>query len=167
MTATLSGYKYTASGENSVVLKIFEWVGSPVSSITISMSTVTSPVPSATYHNRTLRVAGTFPVPVRVRMGFTDVPFSQMTSANGCIEISNTPTASYDQYVTIPETMEGALVLYFKTADVADVQQPYVGKVNMIALAPGPIGVETKRLLRNRKYFYNNSGRRWDGKEVE
>jgi hypothetical protein len=164
MTININGYQYTEPAQesgSSTSLDIYEWNESSPGQTVIAASIIDYPVNGATYRNRTMLVAGNFPAPVKIKMGFSDALFAEMP-----INVSQVPVASFYTYITIPEGFDGDRAVYFKTADAAGNQMSFVGKVNMITLEAAPIGLDTTKLLRNRKFFHNNSIKQWDGKEV-
>lgn len=164
MSTIIGNYIYgDPTTSSNVNITPYTWVG-PTSTGTIvigNVSIVTEPVPGTTYYNRTLKVSVSFPEAVKVKAGLSDSVFASMP-----FTVSNTAQQSHEVTVTLPAGTEGAQTLYFKTAYANDSNAPYMPNISF-NVEPAPIGPDTNKLLRLRKFSHNGAISRWNGKQFE
>lgn len=155
-------HQYVESEIASTYVIVYEWVPSPITSTIIGLSTVEYPMSNTIYHNRTLRLKVDFPAAVKLKVGFTDSTYDTLP-----VVVSDTPQASYDTYITIPEGFEGTQTLFLKTADIDNNPLPFQARVEFMVIQPSPIGLDSHKLLRLGKFAHGNVMQRWNKKEIE
>lgn len=117
-------------------------------------------VDNATYFSRTIRVKATTVKPVLLRADTGLKAFSAML-----YPITTTETTQHDGFFTLPSALEGSTTIYLKAGNAQGHEMAFQGMKN-ISVVPSPIGPDSDKMLRLRKYYRGGLLRRWIGKFV-
>jgi hypothetical protein len=154
------GHVYSEpSAIRSQAIFIHDWSDpSETQTLEISSSTVTQPASGHIYYNRTLVVALSFPSNVKVKAALSDLSYDAMPFI-----LADTATNEIYTTITLPMNAMGEQTLYIKTVDADNNPMPYMRSVTF-HMGPAPIGPDTPKLLRLRKFSHDNLLKRWHGK---
>lgn len=118
-------------------------------------------VDGITYHNRQVKIVADSSVPAKLRMSFNNEPFDDMPFV-----VTDTVGTHHEGFITFPVSSDGAKLLYVKLVNESGHLLAF-GDILNVVIDASPIGPDSSKLLRLRKFSKGGLVQRWNGKEIE